>query len=112
MKNRKAPSSLDNHQCFKLGQRRWSAGDLAEKTLTPKTALLAGENNREKMMFSFLYLFTFVNRSHRSIQIFFLNAHKLLSAGYLCSFQPRISPVSAKSPYGSAAGAHSLAQSD
>lgn len=87
VKNRKYSSCFANKQYFTLGQRRWGAGELAGKILAPKTAFLAGENSREKMIFSFLYLFTFVNWRPKSIHIFLLNAHKLVSTGYLCSFQ-------------------------
>jgi len=56
------------------------AGDSVERISTPKPTFLSGENKREEMIFSFLYLFTFVNRSSKSIHVFFLKAHKLVSA--------------------------------
>lgn len=48
------------------------------------------------MIFSFLYLFTFVKWSSKSIHIFLLKTHKLVSAGYLYSFQPCISTCISK----------------
>lgn len=48
------------------------------------------------MIFSFLYLFTFVKWSSKSIHIFLLKTHKLVSAGYSYSFQPCISTCISK----------------
>lgn len=70
--------------------------DSGEKMLTPKTAFPVGENKRGEMIFSFLYLFTFVKWSSKSIHIFLLKTHKLVSAGYLYSFQPCISTCISK----------------
>lgn len=87
-RTRKTPPAWQTSSTPNQVKEDGGAGDSVERTLTPKTGFLVGENKREEMIFSFLYLFTFVKWSSKSIHIFFLNAHKLVSAGDLYSFQP------------------------